>query len=262
MATAPRGGFQESHAWESCGARGLGVRKTSQNSWGSGCPSSVPQTHRDTHACMHSMHAAQCTHTNMQIHRLHSSYVSTCTCTCGVYTRTHMAHGHITRARDTHGTCTWIHTWHVHMDKHGTRTWTHSNVHMDIQHVDTWHVHVDTHRHGTYMWTRHMHVDTQHMHMGTLSHWVCSNQERSSWKAKHSPGLQPLSGQSQGAASVEPSHPSTTESSCLHSPWVVTGVSLVSWPQVSGLGSCLGSPWTESHMLPRAEPHMQVTSNI
>lgn len=101
-----------------------------------------------------------------------------------------------------------------------------------------------------------------HVHTHTLSHWVCSNQERSSWKAKHSPGLQPLSGQSQEAASVEPSHPSITESSCLHSPWVVTGVSLVSRPQVSGLGSCLGNPWTESRMLPRAEPHMQVTSNI
>lgn len=39
----------------------------------------------------------------------------------------------------------------------------------------------------------------------------------------------------------------------------MTGVSLVSWPQVSGLGSCLGSPRTDSRVLPRAEPHTEAT---
>lgn len=121
-----------------------------------------------------------------------------------------------------------------HMPPHGTCTWTHTPRVLHSSHVST------------------------HVHAHALSRPVCSDQQRSSRK----PSV--CSAFLDGARSCL--HRATPPQSCretrLHSPWVMTGVSLVSWPQVSGLGSCLGSPWTDSRVLPRAEPRTEATGGL
>lgn len=126
-------------------------------------------------------------------------------------------------------------TRHTHMDTHTTPTRGITYTHTYTQ-AHTW-----THAHTMHLHTSHlsMHVHTC-THTEMLSHWVHAISRDPSGEL--GTGLV-LSASMDSPRELVPWSQATPEllTALISAALVTTGVSLVSWPRVSGLGPCLGS---------------------
>lgn len=149
---------------------------------------------------------------HVHIHAMHAAYVT------HIHTQTLLLHTSYTHT-DTHTTPTRGITYtHTYTQAH---TWTHAHT----MHLHTSHV------------SMHVHTCT---HTEILSHWVHAISRDPSGELGTA---LVLSASLDSPRELVPRSQATPElpTALISAALVMTGVSLVSWPQVSGLGPCLGS---------------------